>query len=237
MDKSQIIAEIQRTAKENGGIPLGQRRFEASVGIPRSAWRGRYWRNWSEAIRDAGLIGNTPMERYDDQLLVESLVKLTRKICHFPGYADLRLAREADKAFPTHSVFMRLGSFARRVELVRDHAERSSEDHDILGLLPPRETAATVEDAVPSEMSDGFVYMLKLGKHYKVGKTFSVPRRHREIALELPEKPDVVHAIRTDDPTGIEAYLHARFAARRTNGEWFDLSREDVQAFKKRKFM
>ena len=84
-------------------------------------------------------------------------------------------------------------------------------------------------------MSDGYVYMIKLGKHYKIGKTFAVPRRHREIALELPEKPDVVHSIRPDDPTGIEAYWHARFESKRTNGEWFALAPDDVRAFKRRK--
>ena len=67
--------------------------------------------------------------------------------------------------------------------------------------------------------------MLRLGKHYKIGKSFSVPRRHKEIAIELPEKPDVIHVITTDDPTGIEAYWHKRFDEKHTNGEWFALTR------------
>ena len=76
-----------------------------------------------------------------------------------------------------------------------------------------------------------------MGKHYKIGKTFSVPRRHREIALELPEKLEPIHVIRTDDPSGIEAYWQRRFEAKCTNSEWFALSAEDVRIFKKRKFM
>ena len=81
--------------------------------------------------------------------------------------------------------------------------------------------------------------LLKVGRErrYKIGKTNLVERRTDQISVQLPETLELVHSIRTDDATGIESYWHRRFAGKRTKGEWFNLSRDDITAFKRRKFM
>jgi hypothetical protein len=234
--KEHIIAEIQRTAAENGGAPLGQDTFRAVTGIVESHWRGKYWRNWSEAVQAAGLEPNVPTKPHGREMLVLAFTKLAAKLGRFPTQADASLEKRADPKFPTMNAFDRhIGRRADLIEAVRAYATEHAEYRSVLSLLPEPEQAESSPGA--TEGVDGAVYMLKLGRRYKIGKSFRVPQRHREIAIELPEKPDVVHVITTDDPTGIEAYWHKRFADKNTNGEWFALTTDDVRAFKRRRFM
>jgi hypothetical protein len=210
MEKERIIAEIRRTAEENGGVPPGRVRFEKVTGISLGMWRGKYWRNWSEAVQEAGFAPNPRDEARTKEELVLAMIRLIRKNQRFPTYADLRMEKRADETFPAQHAFYRLGDRPVRMALVRAYANEHQEHGDVLELLPTSDDeGADDEQETPSaERVDGAVYMLKLGRHYKIGKSFRVPQRHREIAIELPEKPDVIHVIATDDPSGIEMYWH-----------------------------
>jgi hypothetical protein len=105
MTKQHIIDEIKRTAKANGGEPLGVRRFLTETGIKESDWKGRFWIRWSDAVREAGFEANQKQVAIDEKLLLERLVALIRELGHFPIKAELRMKRMADSTFPNDSTF------------------------------------------------------------------------------------------------------------------------------------
>lgn len=238
MTKEHVLAEIRRTAAENGNAPLGRLAFLTETGIKESEWRGKYWARWSEAVREAGFEPNTKQEPYATDHLLERLIELTRELGRFPVYSEIRLKSNRDSTFPTDRTFARLGTKQDLVAHVVRYCQSHPGCEDILQIcaqIPTSSASAEQPDTGGEEF--GFVYLLRSGRFYKIGRSNAAGRRERELAIQLPEKAATVHVIRTDDPCGIEAYWHNRFAEKRMNGEWFALTPADVKAFKRRKFM
>lgn len=238
MDKQHILNEIRRTADANGGIPLGRQRFLAETGIKEIDWRGKFWARWGDAVTEAGFAPNQLNARFDDSSILAQLAALTRKLGRYPTNAEMRLERRSNSAFPSSGAVERLGSKSEVIAQLPAFAEQHPEFLDIQQFLPASAPQPVeVELKSPSDAEDGYVYLIQSGRHYKIGRTNALGRREREIALQLPDKAKTAHVIRTDDPVGIEAYWHRRFESSRRNGEWFELSRAEVHAFKRRKFM
>jgi hypothetical protein len=77
-------------------------------------------------------------------------------------------------------------------------------------------------------LKQGYVYLLKSEHGYKIGYSKSPTSRHEQIDLILPFETELICTHKTDDMIGLERRLHERFADKRINGEWFDLSEDDV---------
>lgn len=235
--RKKIVELIKTTAEANGGKPLGIRAFEKATGVRLADWFGKYWKAWGDAVAEAGYSPNSMNGRIADQALFEQLALLTRELGRVPVKGDLRLKRVSDSGFANDKVFERLGSKSERIERLREFCAQNSAWTDVLAFLPsPRLTQNDSDSNSPSQLPEGTVYMVRLGHHYKIGHTNSMGRREYELNLQLPERVKLIHTITTDDPEGIEAYWHRRFASKRTNGEWFRLEAVDIAAFKKRTF-
>lgn len=78
----------------------------------------------------------------------------------------------------------------------------------------------------------GYVYVVEGGGYYKIGMTSHVDNRLAQIKPALPFEVTIAHTIKTDDMAGLEARFHKYFAKQRCNGEWFQLSKDDVEWLK-----
>jgi len=228
-----IISEIKRLAAENDGVPPGVAAFANATGITVGKWRGVYWARWNDALGEAGFLPNALVGRRDSQEVLRKVADLTRLLGRAPTNSDMRLRVRTDPTFPNDkTVTNHFGSIAEVRSALRRLAE-TAEYADIVTMLPD-EPEAVVKQA--SDPLEGWVYLLKSGSHYKIGRSDQLEKRVKQINVALPEATILIHAIRTDDPPGIEAYWHRRFADRRANGEWFRLSPGDLKAFARRKF-
>lgn len=237
MTKEHIMEEIKRTAKANEGLPLGRMRFFKETGIKESDWIGKFWIRWSDAVQEAGFEPNEKQGAFEEHTLLERLIELVRDIGHFPVAAELRMKAHKDHTFPNPKTFRRFGRKAQMIARIRQYCEGRSGYEDVFALCPLVSNRETDSEPEKQVEQFGFVYLLKSGRYYKIGHSNAVGRRERELAILLPDPTNTVHSIKTDDPAGIEDYWHKRFAAKRKNGEWFELEPSDVKAFRRRTFM
>jgi hypothetical protein len=235
--KDEILDEIRRCASANDGVPLGIARFEVETGIRRAEWTGRYWARWGDAVREAGFEANTLQgQTQDDDEMLAELAIATRELGRYPTIVEMRMRRIERPSFPNSSVVTRrFGSREEQLQRLAAYAAEHADFQDIAALCESVEDPVNTAAPTSATAIIGVVYLMKSGRHYKIGKTRDLGRRQYEIALQQPERLRLVHAIETDDPDGIERYWHQRFASQRANGEWFDLSAADVAAFKRRR--
>ncbi len=231
--KKDILDAIRRTAKDNGGKPLGKARFEKETGINEYNWE-KYWARFGDAQKEAGFTPNQLQGAHADEFLIEKMIGLTRKLGKFPTYREINVERSNDPELPYKGAFYRLGSKKQLPTKIMDYCKEKAGYDDIIKLcqsIPGKTDEAGSGDE--ADLSVGEVYLFKSGRYYKIGKTNDTVRRGHELRIQLPEKMHLIHSIKTDDPGGIEAYWHRRFETKRMQGEWFDLNSSDVKAFKR----
>jgi len=73
-----------------------------------------------------------------------------------------------------------------------------------------------------------YIYVIKCGDKFKIGKSEDVKTRLSALQTSNPEKLELINSYLTDHPNIDEKELHQRFKPKHLNGEWFDLNSHDL---------
>jgi hypothetical protein len=165
---------------------------------------------------------------------VKTSITLPAELGRLPIEGEIRRKARSDASFPHHGAFNRFGGKDKLLTAIAAYCRKNSGFEDVLALCVEQENARVLTNQRrEAKVATGYVYLMKSGPHYKIGRTNSIGRRGSELAIKIPVPPRTVHSVETDDLVGVEAYWHRRFADKRGEGEWFALSPEDVSAFKR----
>ena len=78
----------------------------------------------------------------------------------------------------------------------------------------------------------GHIYILESPHGYKIGLTRKADKRPKQIGLLLPFETQCIHQVAVVDCAAAEKAIHSRYASKRINGEWFNLTIQDIEHVK-----
>jgi Meiotically up-regulated gene 113 len=231
-----ILSEIKRLAAAADGRPPGQSVFAKETGIAQHKWRGVFWAKWGDALLDAGFEPNDWNSKSDTGKILEKFAELVLASGRILTNSEIDLARRSDSSVPSSKYV--LSHFGGKASLASTLINLGNENPKFAALkdIVAEQDVERSSEPNADRLIDGWVYLLKSGDNYKIGRSDNLERRVKQISVAMPDATNLFHAIQTDDPVGIEEYWHKRFADRRLNGEWFKLTKSDIAAFKRRKF-
>jgi hypothetical protein len=122
-------------------------------------------------------------------------------------------------------------SGAPRTLDVDTFSEREAWKHAELEGISPREAVPISNATAEPPCRKGVIYLISCGSYYKIGKSTTPNVRYAQLKIQLPQKPEIIHEIHTNNIDYAERHWHKRFHSKRANGEWFALDREDVAEF------
>lgn len=230
--KEDIVKELKRLAKENGGKTPSEKFLYDNSDIKQYD-RMRYWANYGELVREAGLQPNKfDKTKYSSEELCNLFIKTIREKKSWPTRGILDVKHNNDPKFPTSVTFYKKFGLKKGIaETVLKFIENKRGFNDIISIC--NKVLEEFKDEVEQGFVKGFVYMGKQHGYYKIGKTSDPYRRREDITLQGAEPFELIHQIKTDDMNGIEKYWHERFKTKHKRGEWYRLLRDDVKAFKR----
>src|SRR5262249_38565223 len=183
LSAESIIETYRALVNERGGVPVGERVFTRETRISRYHWMGGIWRSWSAFQEAAGYSPNDPTQKIADELLLRRFAELALERGEVPTEADLNLKRKEDPSFPGKLVFRRWGSRDALLTAVSEYCDGKAQFAAVLELLR-QGNSSRIDHRLDSLRVSGFVYLLRSGKYYKVGRTNATGRRLCELAIQ-----------------------------------------------------
>lgn len=96
--------------------------------------------------------------------------------------------------------------------------------------LEPIVQAGTVYEPTERDLS-GYVYIVKSLGYYKIGMTSKQSERVKALRVSLPVLK-LINQFACKDRQRVESYLHKKYKKQQVKGEWYKLTKEDIQWLK-----
>jgi len=191
--REEILNEIRRLAKANGGLPPGFRLFEQQTGIRQGAWRGVYWARWGDAVAEAGFKPNVAVPKHDEEFVLGKIAEVCRHFGRIPTAMEFRIHGRSHSDIPNHkAIYRRFQSTANMLRRLAEWASAEKSRADVAAMLADRVSDAEPEVKRPAE---GFVYLIRWGANDKIGRGDQLERRVKQVRTGLPDSGSLVHAI------------------------------------------
>lgn len=108
-------------------------------------------------------------------------------------------------------------------------------DERINELLNPHKEEFIIDK--PIKKSPGYVYFVKCNDVVKIGRTKNLKERMEVYSVKSPFETEILHQVETDNCVRLERHFHAIFMDKRTDGEWFRLTKQDIADIKSDKYL
>lgn len=240
LTKEEILKKLQQYAKEGGGETPSEKKFYeyAEIGIYDLKKHG--WAKYGDLVDEGGLTPNKfDNTKYSHEQLCEIFIEVIREKSKWPTRGILDVKHHKDSRFPDSSTFYKkLGLTVNLAKTILEFIKDKQGYADVVNIcnsvVERFENISETEEQITGKVTHGWVYLFKHGHYnqYRIGQTSDLLRRGSEIRIQLPERATLVHSIETVDPVGVETYWLNRFKSKQMNGDWFNLSRTDVNEFK-----
>lgn len=243
LTKNGIIKELQRCAEENNGKTPGEKAFYAYSGIGIYDLKKHGWAFYGELVKDTGLTPNKfDKTKYTNEQLCKLFIKAIRDKKKWPTRGELDVLHHKAINFPDSSTFYNKLGKIKNLALPRKILEFTEDKKgygDIVAIsnsvIEKYEKQYSLTSQHDERKRKGWVYLFRHGNYtqYRIGRSYDLLRRGKEIRIQLPKRAVLIHTIETIDPEGIETYWLNRYKNKKMNGDWFNLSRNEVNEFKR----